>query len=134
MTSTQREWRFGAIHLRLEPPDILWHKTTGFSTFEDCVALMALYQELGSQAPFFAVVDVSEATSMDEETRRYVSEHSRPEWFAGYIYVRARLLHKAMAKGIGLALRLAGRDAPEAYFVSTEEEARALIARLRRGP
>jgi hypothetical protein len=133
MTSTPREWRFGSTHIWFEPPDILWHKSRGVTPLAECMAYMEVYRELGSKEPFFSVVDMTEAGTLEEECRRYVSEAAQTEWFKGIIYIRARLLHKAIATSIGVFHRLIGRPTLDAHFVATEEEARAIIARIRGG-
>jgi hypothetical protein len=131
MMSDVREWKLDSHSLRFEPPDILFHKVWGSASLKDCREFMAIYRELGSRVPVFAVVDMSEAARIEEDARRYVSENLQTEWFAGVIYVRARLVHKAVAKGITIFLRLIGKPSVDPHFVSTEEEARDLIARLR---
>jgi hypothetical protein len=77
------------------------------------------------------VADVTENTSLDAEGRRYASEHTDPEWFSSIIYVGARLIHRAAAKGIQLVHNLLGKRHSPVYFASTPAEARDLIARLR---
>jgi hypothetical protein len=128
----QREWRMGVQCARFEPPDILWMKFQGSLSLEEARWLVNLCQELGSQQAFFVVVDLTENIGFDPEARRYVSEHTPSEWFAGVIYIGARLIHKAAAKGISLVQRMLGKVTPPVYFVSTEEEARETIAQLRR--
>ncbi|HZI08598.1 MAG TPA: hypothetical protein VEZ71_31570, partial [Archangium sp.] len=81
--------------------------------------------------PFISIVDLSETLTVSEESRRYLSENLQPEWFAGVIFIRARLLHKAVATGISLVQRLAGKNVTPPHFVFTEAEARALAAQLR---
>jgi hypothetical protein len=78
------------------------------------------------------VADVKEMGTVEPEGLRYVSEHLAREWFSGVIYIRARLLHRALAKGIDLVQRMLGKESGPVYFVSTEEEARNTIAQLRR--
>ncbi len=133
MTSVQREWRIGATHIWFEPPDLVWHKSRGVTPLEECTAYVEVYRELAAQGPYFSVVDMSEAGRMEDETRRYLSEAVQTEWLKGVIYIRARLLHKAIATSIGVFHRLMGRPTLDAHFVSTEEEARALIVRMRHG-
>ncbi len=129
--SAMREWKSETYHLRFEPPDILFHKVWGSATLPECHKFLEVYRELARQAPFFVVVDMSEAGRVDEDARSYVSENLQTEWFAGVIYVRARLIHKAVATGITVFLRLIGKSTVDPHFVSTAAEARALIARLR---
>ncbi|HZI02697.1 MAG TPA: hypothetical protein VEZ71_01680 [Archangium sp.] len=130
----QREWKVGDTTVRFEPPDLVWVHTRGKATFEDAPRLVDIYRELGQRHPLLIVADLSQATTLDLEGGRYISEHVRPEWIQGCIYIGARLLHRAISKGIALAVHLAGRADESAltkvHFVSNEMEARALIARL----
>jgi len=135
MTPALREWKFASNHVQLKMPDVLWHKVQGVTTLEDAVQLMEIYREVATQQPFFLVTDLSEATTLTDKARRYASEHLRPEWFVGSIYIGARLLHRAVAKGLALIHHLTGRtDATVTsvvHFVNTEAEAWALIDQLR---
>jgi MFS superfamily sulfate permease-like transporter len=131
----QREWKVGDTTVRFEPPDLVWVRTQGQATFEDAPRMVDIYRELGQQRPLLIVADLSQATTLDMEGGRYISEHVRPEWIQGCIYIGARLLHKAISKGIALAAHLTGRTDESAltkvHFVANEAEARALIDRVR---
>jgi hypothetical protein len=133
--SEQREWKVGNTTLRFEPPDIVWVNTRGRASLEDAVRMVAIYRELGEQRPLVIVADLSEATTLDPEGGRYLSEHAQPEWIQGCIYIGARLLHRAISKGIALAAHLSGRAEASAltkvHFVSSEAQARDLIPQLR---
>ncbi len=125
------EWKMGAHHARFEPPDTLWMKNQGPLSFEEFAWTVNLCRELGGQRTFILVVDVAEVTTMDPEGRRYASERMESEWFTAIIYVGARLIHRAAAKGIHLVQHLLGKKLAPLYFVASEEEARQLIAQLR---
>jgi hypothetical protein len=131
----RREWRIRDNTLHFELPDILWAEFRGTTTLEDAIPLVALYRELGTSRPFFLVADMKEADTPDPEGRRYLSEQARPEWVLGIVYIGARLVQKAAAKGIFLAAQLTGNaDASglsKVHFVSTPAEAYELVARLR---
>jgi MFS superfamily sulfate permease-like transporter len=133
--SEQREWKVGDTTVRFEPPDLVWVHTRGQATFEDAPRLVDIYRELGQRQPLLIVADLSQATTLDPEGGRYISEHVRPEWIQGCIYIGARLLHRAISKGIALAVHLMGRADASAltkvHFVANEAEARALIDRMR---
>ena len=133
--SEQREWKVGDTTVRFEPPELVWVHTRGRATLEDAVRLVDIYRELGQQQPFLIVSDLSEATTLELEGGRYLSEHVQPEWIQATIYIGARLLHKAISKGIALAAHLTGRTEASAlakvHFVSSETQARDLISRLR---
>jgi hypothetical protein len=127
----QREWKFGMHEARFEQPDILWVKINGDTSLKDATALSELYGELGSQRPFYVVTDLREATTVDAEAREHVSKNINPAWFLGSIYIGAGFLQKAVAKSLSLMHYLTGRLTFELHFVSTDEEARALLARDR---
>lgn len=130
-----REWTLGAHVLRFEPPDILWAEFRGRTSLAEAVRLVELYEEVGRSRSFFLVADVTNTDTLDQETRRYISEKAEPEWVQGIIYIGARLVQKAVARGIFLVFWLTGRAdksvMSKVHFVSTRAEASALIARLR---
>ncbi len=133
--SEQREWKVGDTTLRFEPPELVWVHTRGRASLEDAIQLVDIYRELGQRRPILIVADLSEATTLDVAGGRYLSLHVQPEWIQGTIYIGARLLHRAVSKGIALAAHLAGRTEASALtkvqFVASEAQARELIARLR---
>ena len=130
----EREWKRGAQQARLEAPDMLWMEFQGPVSYECCAWAVNLLRELAGQLPVIVVADVTGSTTMDPEGRRYASEHMEPEWFVAVIYIGARLIHRAVDKGISLVQYLRGMKAPPVYFASNEVEARDLIARLRANP
>jgi hypothetical protein len=133
--SKAREWKVGDTSVRFEPPELVWVHTRGRASLQDAIQLVEIYRELGQQHPILIVSDLSGATTLDMEGGRYLSEHVEPAWILGTIYIGARLLHRAVAKGIALAVHLAGRAEASAltrvHFVASEAEARELVARLR---
>ena len=133
--SEPREWKVGSTTVRFEPPELVWVHTRGRASLEDAIQLVEVYRELGQQRPILIVGDLSEATTLDMEGGRYLSEHIQPEWILGTIYIGARLLHRAISKGIALAAHLAGRAEASALtkvqFVASEAQARELVARMR---
>ncbi|WNG39436.1 hypothetical protein F0U61_41555 [Archangium violaceum] len=133
--SELREWKVGGTTVRFEPPELVWVHTRGRASLEDAIRLVDVYRELGQQRPILIVADLSEATTLELEGGRYLSEHIQPEWILGTVYIGARLLHRAVSKGIALAMHLTGRADESAmtrvHFVDAEAQARDLIARLR---
>lgn len=129
--SEHREWKRGNQSARFEAPDILWVTFRGTVSLEEARWMVGLFQELGRQQELFVVADMTENTGGDLEGRRYASERMEPEWFAGVIYLGARLIHKAAAKGISLVQCLRGKPSTAVYFASSEEEARNIVVRLR---
>ncbi|ATB43565.1 hypothetical protein CYFUS_009045 [Cystobacter fuscus] len=135
MEPLQRQWTIGNHTFHFEAPDLLWATHQGYCTLDEAMGMVSLYRELGGIRPFFLLSDMAQAEGMEPEARRHVSENLRPEWLLGAIYFNARLLHKAIARGLLLAAQLARseNDPPrtEIHFVSTRESARELSARLR---
>jgi hypothetical protein len=135
MATRQQEWTIGKSTFQFEAPDLLWVKHQGNCSLDEAIQMVNLYRELGRAHPFFILGDMEKAEGMEPEARRYLSEHLRPEWFLGAIYFRARLLHRAIAKGLSLAAALTRSkdDLPrtKVYFVSTRDRARELLAHLR---
>jgi hypothetical protein len=133
----RREWTIGLNTLHFEPPDLLWVEFRGPTLLEDATRLVVVYGELGRSRPYFMVADMKEAGAPDAESMRYLSENARPEWVLGIVYIGARLVQKAAARGIFLAAQLTGNweagELAKIHFVSTPAEAYALVARLRAG-
>ncbi|HLM47685.1 MAG TPA: hypothetical protein VK458_27720 [Myxococcaceae bacterium] len=132
--SEQREWKLGAHQARFEAPNTLWMKFQGPISYEAYVWAVNILRELGGQQALIVVADMTENTTMDTEGQRYASEHIEPEWCEAVIYMGARLIHKAGAKGFELVYRLLGKKVPPVHFASTEAQARDTIARLRANP
>jgi hypothetical protein len=135
MMSSRREWEIERNTLRFEPPDVLWVEFRGVTTLNGARRIVDLYRELGESRPFFMVADMKEADLLDPETGRYISEHVQAEWIQGIVYIGARLVHKALARGIVLAAQLTQKADESAlaklHFVSTKEQAHALLVQLR---
>jgi hypothetical protein len=126
----QTEWKFGAHAARLEPPDVLVVRFRGPTSFEEAKRSVEICQEVGSRRPFYLVMDVSDST-IEPKSREYISRSLKAEWFHGILYVGLGLAQRAMAKAILLALYFTGKWSVEVDFVSTAEEAHALILRKR---
>ncbi|MCY1082296.1 hypothetical protein [Archangium lansingense] len=122
------EWTFGTHQAWLESPDVLWMKIRGATTLEDGVAILEIYREVGSHQRFYLVTDLSEATTIDLKARDHVSWNSHTEWFHGAIYIGAGLVQRAVANSMSFFHSLTGKATLPQHFVSTENEARALIA------
>jgi hypothetical protein len=135
MTSSRREWEIERNTLRFEPPDVLWIEFRGVTTLNGARRIVDLYRELGESRPFFMVADMEEAELLDPETGRYISEHVQSEWVQGIVYIGARLVHKALARGIVLAAQMSQKADENAlakiHFVSTKEQADDLLVQLR---
>ena len=126
-----REWKFGAHTAHFEQPDILWVRIQGETTLQDAISLSELYAEQGNKNPFFVVTDLTEATTVETEAREHVTKSINPSWFLGSVYIGAGFVHKALAKSLAFVHAMTGRLTFDMHFVSTDQEARELIARER---
>ncbi|QRO01250.1 hypothetical protein JRI60_20585 [Archangium violaceum] len=135
MPQGPREWMVGDHIFRFEPPDVIWATYHGPLTLEHATRVMGIFQELREFHPLIVVSVMKDAGRLDPEAGRYFSEKIPSEWSLGTIYIGARLLHRALAKGIALAAQLTGhgdgRGAERLLFVSTFEQAHEAIAQLR---
>lgn len=127
----QRDWTIGTHHAWLESPDELWLKVRGDTSLQDAITLLEIYRALGSQRPLFLVTDLTEATSVDLKARDHISWNGRPEWFRSAIYIGAGLMQRAVASSMTFLHSLTGHAAMAQHFVTTEDEARALLAQER---
>jgi hypothetical protein len=131
--TAQREWTFGTIRVSFEPPELVVAKFLGPTTgLEEARSLVHLYRELGSQRPFFLIVDMAGAT-LDKAARDYLTQHLRLEWLLGVVYVGAGLVQKVVTRLMAFAVSLAaGKSSLDFLFAQTEAKARALYERKRR--
>ncbi len=129
--TVSREWKFGAHSAHFEQPDTLWVSIQGETTLQDAIALTEIYEEMGNKGPIFVVTDLTEASSVEAEARTLVSEKTNPTWFLGSIYIGAGFVQKALAKSLTFVHAMTGRLTFDMHFVSTQQEARELIARER---
>ncbi len=130
--AAQREWTFGTIRVSFEPPELVVAKFVGPTTgLEEARSLVHLYKELGSQRPFFLIVDMAGST-LDKAAREYLTQHLRLEWLLGVVYVGAGLVQKVATRVMAFAVSVAGRSSLDFLFAQTEAKARALYERKRR--
>jgi len=126
----QRQWAFGVCRARFEEPDLLLLHYGGLTGLEDARRTIELYREVGTERPFFALIDIARA-SLTPEAWDCLAREGRPEWFRGIIFIRAGVVQKAVTKALGLALQAVGKWTLSFHFVDTEEAARALADTLR---
>ena len=136
MTPGHREWAIGLHLFQFEPPDILWVKYRGPFSLEETLPMIEEVRALAAARPYFLVNDMTEAGPLASDAGRYFSEHLPFERLLGLVYIGGRLLHRAAAKGILLAAYLTESTTDEQVpamgrFVSTQEEACALVVQLR---
>ena len=130
--AAQREWTFGTIRVSFEPPELVVAKFVGPTTgLEEARSLVHIYKELGSQRPFFLIVDMAGST-LDKAARDYLTQHLRLEWLLGVVYVGAGLVQKVATRVMAFAISVAGRSSLDFLFAQTEAKARALYERKRR--
>jgi len=130
--AAQREWTFGTIRVSFEPPELVVAKFVGPTTgLEEARSLVHLYKELGTQRPFFLIVDMAGST-LDKAAREYLTQHLRLEWLLGVVYVGAGLVQKVATRLMAFAISVAGRSSLDFLFAQTEAKARALYERKRR--
>lgn len=129
--TAQREWTFGTNRVCFEPPDLVVASFVGHTGLEEARRLIHIYKELGTQRPFFLIVDVAEST-IDKAARDYLTQNLRLEWLLGVVYVGAGLVQKAATKAMALAVYFTGKSNLDFLFAQTEAEARALYERKRR--
>jgi hypothetical protein len=129
--TAQREWTFGTNRVCFEPPGLVVAKFVGPTGLEEARNVLRVYKELGTQQPFFLIVDTAEST-MDKEAREYFTQNLRLEWLQGVVYVGAGLVQKAATKAMAFAIYVAGRSSLDFLFARTVAEARALYERKRR--
>lgn len=135
MTHGPREWLLGSHTIRFEPPDIFWVRFQGPLLLEHATRAVSIYREVGHVRPFIFVAEVEEMGRMDPEAGRYLSEHLPSAWTLCSVYIGARLLHRALARGVALASLLTShrddRAVEKIHYVSTREQAYAVIAEAR---
>ncbi|WNG21450.1 hypothetical protein [Cystobacter fuscus] len=100
--------------------------------------MIEIYRELGTAVPLYVLGSMSEAEPLEPEVRHYLSEHMRSEWFQATVYFGARLVHKALIKGVVIAAHLdesnktlADASLATIHFAATQEEAEQLLLQLR---
>ncbi|WNG36506.1 hypothetical protein F0U61_24625 [Archangium violaceum] len=134
MTQGPREWMVGDHIFRFEPPNVVWATYHGPLTLEHAARIVGIFQEMRKVHPLIIVSVMKDAGRLDPEAGRYFSEKVPSEWSLGTIYIGARLLHRALAKGISLAAQITGHGdkstVERLHFVSTFEQAREVIAQL----
>jgi hypothetical protein len=136
MALGQLEWRMGLHLFQFEPPDILWVKYRGPFSLQEALLMTERLRELGAVRPYFLVNDMTEAGPLAADAGHYFGENLPFDRLLGLIYIGGRLLHRAAAKGILLAAYLTESTRDQTVpdmgrFVSTQEEACALIIQLR---
>lgn len=124
--TARREWAYGLVQGHFEEPDLLVLRFGGNTRLEDARRTVEIYRELGTQRPFYVIVDVSRAM-LSPEAWDYLALHCRPEWFRCAVFVGAGVVQKAVTKSLGLALHALGQWDNPFRYADSEAEARALV-------
>jgi len=128
----QREWVFGACRVYLEEPDVLLVHP-GPTSLEVAQFLVELYRELGTRRPLFLLLKIG-GDPLSMEARGYFRQHLRSEWFRCVFIIGASIMVRAVAKALHAGGVFIRAWTATMYYVDTEEEARAHVARLRAEP
>ena len=128
--SRQQEWTQGEQRAWFEPPDILWARFRGAITVETSQWSCAVYREVGTAHRFYLAADIS-GSQLSPESRRYLVENAKSEWFRGLVYIGAGLDQKATTKSLMVGSMLGGGSPLDLVYVDTLEQARAWIEQHR---
>ncbi|MCP3135727.1 hypothetical protein [Pyxidicoccus xibeiensis] len=128
--SRQQEWIQGEQRAWLEPPDILWAHFRGAISVETSQWSCAVYREVGTVQRFYLAADIS-GSQLSSESRRYLVDHAKAEWFLGLVYIGAGLDQKATTKSLMVGSILSGGRPLDLVYVDTPEQARAWIEQHR---
>lgn len=126
----QREWSLGPHQVRFEEPNLLLVTMGGPTHLEDAKALTEVYREVGTQRPFFAIINVKDSPA-DAAARSHFTKEINLEWFLGVVYVGAGVIEKAVGKAMAVAFYFTSRPRIDFLFTETVEEARILVDRMR---
>jgi hypothetical protein len=126
----QREWSHGEQRAWLEPPDILWARFRGAISVETSQWSCGVYREVGTAQRFYLAADISDSR-LSPESRRYLVEHAKADWFLGLVYIGAGLDQKATTKSLIVGSILSGGEPLDVLYVDTPEQARAWIEQHR---
>ncbi|MFP2933177.1 hypothetical protein ACLESO_50130 [Pyxidicoccus sp. 3LG] len=128
--SRQQEWSQGEQRAWFEPPDILWARFRGPITMETSQWSCAVYREVGTEQRFYLAADIT-GSQLSPESRRYLVENAKAEWFRGLVYIGAGLDQKATTKSLMVGSMLSGGKPLDLVYVDTLEQARAWIEQHR---
>lgn len=122
------EHRFGPHTVRVEE-HIIVIKFVGGATLEDFQRQMEVIEQVGERLTrMIVLVDLSEAELSDPRARKYAAEKGGQLIPQALICYGASLFIRTAAMLVISATRMVGKKIPNAIFVKTEAEARALAA------
>jgi hypothetical protein len=128
--SRQREWEFGEQRAWVEPPDLLWARFRGPISVETSQWSCGVYREMSEGGRFYLAADIT-GSHLSPESRRYLVDHAKADWFRGIVYIGAGLDQKATTKSLMVGSMLSGGEPLDMQYVDTPEQARAWIEQHR---
>jgi hypothetical protein len=128
--SRQGVWEYGEQRAWVEPPDVLWARFRGAVTLETSQWSCGVYRQMSEGGSFYLVADIA-GSNLSPESRRYLVQHVKSEWFRGIVYIGAGLDQKAATKSLMVGSMLSGGQPLDVVYVDTPERARAWIERHR---
>ena len=78
----QKEWKFGAHSMRQEAPDVIHAIYSGPISLDEMKRAVELYGEFGKNGPYYLIAEIAQS-QLGAESRRYLSENGRADWFKG---------------------------------------------------
>jgi hypothetical protein len=125
-----QEWSFGTNRAAFEPPDLLIAQFRGVADVESARWSVGLYRELAARQPFYLLADITDSRHTSA-SRKYLVEHTRPEWFRGIVYIGAGYEQRAATKGFMVSFLMNGSAPYETQYLDTVEQARTWVAQHR---
>ena len=126
----QKEWKFGAHSMRQEAPDVIHAIYSGPISLDEMKRAVELYGEFGKNGPYYLIAEIAQS-QLGAESRRYLSENGRSEWFKAAVYVGADMVQQTFTKVIALGMLFIGKSQFETVFVKTLPEAQAWVEQNR---
>ncbi|WP_164008188.1 hypothetical protein [Pyxidicoccus trucidator] len=125
--SRQREWQFEGQRAWVEPPEpnVLWARFRGPVSVESSQWSCNVYKEMAEGGRFYLAADIA-SSHLSAESRRYLVDHAKADWFQGIVYIGAGLDQKATTKSLMVGVMLNGEPV-DVNYADTPEQARAWI-------
>ncbi|MBZ4415284.1 hypothetical protein [Myxococcus sp. RHSTA-1-4] len=128
--SREKQWEFGEQRAWVELPDILWARFRGAVTLETSQWSCGVYREMSEAGRFYLAAEIT-GSHLSPESRRYLVEHAKADWFRGIVYIGAGLDQKASTKSLMVGSILSGGKPLDVLYVDSPEQAREWIAQHR---
>lgn len=130
--SRKSEWVFGEQQawVDAEVPDILWARFRGAITMETSQWSCGVYRQMSESGRFYLAADIT-GSHLSPESRRFLVENAKPDWFRGIVYIGAGLDQKATTKSLMVRSMLSGGEPLDVQYVDSVEDARVWIEQHR---